>query len=110
LSTGHASRRRSTGQQRGGSPVAVGAALEAFVRELGIAPTLKQYDALTSWPEVVGEQIARVTSPERIENGILIVHVGSASWRSELSMRRMEIISKLNARAGAPVIREIRFR
>jgi predicted nucleic acid-binding Zn ribbon protein len=95
---------------RSKAPQAVGAILQEMVRDLGIDQTLQQYNVLTSWASIVGEKIARVTMPQRIENGILFVQVSSAPWRAELTMRRMEILEKVNAAAGRQVVREIRFR
>jgi predicted nucleic acid-binding Zn ribbon protein len=84
--------------------------MEAFVRDLGLAGTLAQYDILTAWAEVVGERIARVTTAQRMDNGTLFVGVTNATWRTELTMKRLEIIDKLNRRAGASVVKDIRFR
>jgi predicted nucleic acid-binding Zn ribbon protein len=95
---------------RSKAPRAVGAILQEMVRDLGIDQTLQQYNVLTSWASIVGKKIARVTTPQRIENGILFVQVSSAPWRAELTMRRMEILEKVNAAAGRQVVREIRFR
>ena len=89
---------------------AVGAILQEMVRDLGIDRTLRQYNVITSWPSIVGEKIAGVTTAQRIENGILFVQVSTAPWRAELTMRRMEILEKVNKAAGKQVIREIRFR
>lgn len=71
---------------------------------------MKQFSILTSWGEIVGEQIARVAHAERIENGILFVKTATAPWRTELTMRRMEILEKVNAAAGSNIVKEIRFR
>jgi predicted nucleic acid-binding Zn ribbon protein len=90
--------------------VAVAAALREFAEGIGIGQTLRRYGVMTSWEEIVGEQIARVARPERIEKGILFVSVATAPWRAELSMRRTEILRKVNEHAGTDVIREIRFR
>ena len=95
---------------RSKTPQAVGAILQEMVRDLGIDQTLQQYNVLTSWASIVGERIARVTTPQRIENGILFVQVSSAPWRAELTMRRIEILEKVNTAAGREVVREIRFR
>jgi predicted nucleic acid-binding Zn ribbon protein len=84
--------------------------LHELASQLGIQRTLKQYGVITSWEEIVGEQIARVAAPQRIDNGTLYVTVSTAPWRAELSMRRREIIQKVNQHAGAEVIRDIRFR
>jgi predicted nucleic acid-binding Zn ribbon protein len=78
--------------------------------QLGIEGTLRQYNILVSWPAIVGEKIARVTTPMKVERGILFVSVATAPWRAELVLRKPEIIQKLNREAGRPVIRDIRFR
>ena len=102
--------RRSKGKRRGKSPQPISSALEQFAKDLGISRPLSQYSVLTSWQEIVGEQIARVTKAERIEDGVLLVRVSTAPWRAELSLRRGEILEKLNAVAGRGIVREIRFR
>ncbi|MBI5471830.1 MAG: DUF721 domain-containing protein [Ignavibacteriae bacterium] len=85
-------------------------ALDKFVHQLGITKKMKQFSVITLWPEIVGEQIARVTQAERIDNGILFVKTTTAPWRNELSMRRLEIMEKVNTAAGSKVVKEIRFR
>jgi len=102
------SKRISAAKKRG--PISAGAALQDLVRQLGIGRTLAEYDVLTSWERLVGEQIAKVTSPERFENGVLFIAVVSAPWRAELSLRRLEIKEKINARAGKNIVKDIRFR
>lgn len=93
-----------------GRPRSLGEALASLAEELGIARTLQQYDVITRWAEVVGEQVAAVTSPQRVDNGVLIVGVSSAPWRAELSMRRREILGKLQQAFPASGITDIRFR
>jgi predicted nucleic acid-binding Zn ribbon protein len=95
---------------RGTGPVALGDALREMLRRMGISRPLAEYDVLTSWEECVGEQVAKVSTPERIVNGVLFVHVASAPWRAELSLRRAEIVRKINSRAGTAVVRDIQFR
>lgn len=101
--------KRATAKKKRG-PVPVGVALQDLVRELGIGRTLAEYDVLTSWERLVGEQIARVTTPQRFENGILFISVATAPWRAELSLRRREIRERVNARIGRNIVKEIRFR
>jgi predicted nucleic acid-binding Zn ribbon protein len=91
-------------------PEPFGSALETLVHQLGLTKKMKQAAILSSWAGIVGEQIARVTEAERIENGILFVKTLNAPWRNELSMRRLQIIEKLNAAVGSRVVKEIRFR
>ncbi len=90
--------------------MSVGEALRKLTGTLGIAARLSEYDVITGWDRIVGEQIARVTTAERVEHGILYVAVRSAAWRNELSMRRMEILDLIHRSVGRKVVREIRFR
>jgi predicted nucleic acid-binding Zn ribbon protein len=110
LTAERAGRRRKPGPRNRSTPIPINAALRAFVTDIGIAPTLAMYDVITTWSEVVGEQIARVAVAERMENGILFVSVNSAPWRTELTMKRRAIVDKLNAHAGGAVVKDIRFR
>ena len=65
---------------------------------------------MNTWASVVGEQVARVTTPQRLEKGVLFVGVATSPWRNELVLRKREIIQKLNAAAGTTVVHDIRFR
>ena len=91
-------------------PLAFESALGNLVRELGISRRLREYDVITLWGKIVGEQIAKVAKPQRIENGVLLVEVTSAPWRAELSMRRQEIVEKINSAVRQRVVKDIRFR
>ncbi len=88
----------------------MGEALRKLTGALGIAARLSEYDVITGWDRIVGEQIARVTTAERVEHGILYVAVRGAAWRNELSMRRMEILELVWRSVGRKVVREIRCR
>jgi predicted nucleic acid-binding Zn ribbon protein len=88
----------------------MGEALQKFLAQTGMAGTLRQFDALTQWDMIVGEQIARVTRAERIEHGVLIVAVATAPWRAELTLRRREILRRINEAIGGRVVRDIQFR
>jgi len=110
LSAARAGRRRKATGGTPGRPVPIRDAMLSLVKDLGIAPKMAQYDVIAAWPDVVGPQIARVTDPERMENGILYVAVSTAPWRAELAMKRLDLIEKLNKRIGTRVLNDIRFR
>ncbi len=90
--------------------MAFDAALNEFTASLGITRKLREYSVITSWEILVGEQIAKIAKPQRVENGILLVAVASAPWRAELTLRRREIIEKINGRIGRKAILDIKFR
>ena len=107
MKMGRAGRTRSSGKSQ---PKAVGAAIQDLAKHLGLEKNLEEYQAITSWHDIVGEQIAKVTQAQRMENGVLFVSVTTAPWRAELSMKRLEIVQKINAALGKSVVKEIRFR
>jgi len=79
------------------------------LEELGIGKKLKQYEAVRIWRDVVGERIAKVATPTKIINGILIVRVERSTWRNELSLMKREIIAKMNAALKEEIVKDIKF-
>lgn len=87
----------------------IGLALDELIQSLGIQPKLKEYEAVLQWEAAVGEQIARVTMAMRITQGTLFVKVTTGVWRYELTLRKKEIIQRLNTKLGSEVVRDIKF-
>jgi predicted nucleic acid-binding Zn ribbon protein len=87
----------------------IGSVLGVLLEELGLGKKLKQYEAVRIWKEVVGERIARVATPTKIMNGILIVRVEKSTWRNELSLLKTEIIAKINSALKEQVVKDIKF-
>jgi predicted nucleic acid-binding Zn ribbon protein len=59
------------------------------------------------WAEVVGEQIAAHTAPERIQHGRLTVLVDSSAWLMQLSFYKADIHRKVNAHLGGERVSEV---
>lgn len=97
-------------KKSGTTPQPIGTALQQLSFELGIARTLRRFDVLTAWERIVGEKIAAVTQAQRFDNGVLIVGVRTAPWRNELTMRRHEIMDRINNTFGEKIVKDIRFR
>jgi len=79
------------------------------VQSLGIQKKLQEYDAVVYWEEVVGERIAQMTKAKRIQQGVLFVQVKTSTWRNELTLRKKEIIDKLNILIGVETVKDIKF-
>ncbi len=90
-------------------PQPLGVALQHLFRQLGITKKMQAYDVLTTWQEIVGEKIASVATPRKVVNGVLFVEVKTGSWRTELSMRKQEILDKVHRRTGRKILKDIRF-
>ncbi len=84
--------------------------LEDTLKQYELKDTVKRYDAMTHWSEIVGEQIAAVATPERLNGNTLIVKVSSSTWRYELTMRSAEILQKIHKFTASKEIKEIIWR
>jgi len=83
-------------------PVPLAEALQAYLKRSGLVRRLGQAGVLEEWPDLVGPQIARVTTPESVsQEGLLRVRVQTAAWAAELSLMTPQILARVNAgRAG----------
>lgn len=90
-------------------PTTLADALASYLRQAGLVKRVQQAGIVEEWAELVGPQIAAVTSPESVTpDGVLRVHVATAAWANELSMMTPRIMARLNAgRSGR--VKEIRW-
>ncbi len=80
-----------------------------FLRDNNLEKPMLEHRMVELWPQVMGEQIARLTGKMEIKNGTLIVHIHSAALRMQLFECRNNVIKKLNDAVQAQVINDIRF-
>jgi len=84
-------------------------ALDGLIGELGLGARLREYDAVLRWEEAVGPHIAKVATANKIQHGVLSIRVSNSTWRYELTMRKKELIEKINAVLGENVVKDVRF-
>jgi hypothetical protein len=65
--------------------------------------------ALLLWPALVGENISRLTRPQRLHNGTLWIEVASHTLSHELNYMKDTYMAKLNEALDEQTIRDIRF-
>ncbi|MDX1493840.1 MAG: DUF721 domain-containing protein [Longimicrobiales bacterium] len=84
--------RRRAGLER------MSAVLEQVLDETGVADHVERVRVLDLWPEVVGEQVARVTRARSVDESTLIVEVRNSAWLMELNMLKGDIVARVNER------------
>jgi len=77
------------------TPKLIASLLSRVLKEYDLAENVKRYEALNRWEEIVGAQVAAVTTPERISNGTLVVRVSSSVWHYELTMPKTDKPTKI---------------
>jgi len=85
-------------------------ALEEVIGQLGIRKSVLSDRARDVWKEAVGDIIDENTTLKNIDKDRLIIVVSNDTWRQELSLRKEEIINKINELIGENAIKEITFR
>ena len=79
------------------------------LREQGLEMPLLQKRLVEAWPQIAGPVAERSTLNTYIYNQTLFVRLSSPALRSDLSMRRQELVAQLNQYVGSLVITDIRF-
>ncbi|MBW3630104.1 MAG: DUF721 domain-containing protein [Gemmatimonadetes bacterium] len=94
---------------KAGKPQLVGDLLARVLHRKGLGAKLEAASVLTEWESLVGPQIAAVTRPQRVSEGVLFVAVTNSPWLMELNLMKADLMRRLNAGKGEGRIRQIVF-
>ncbi len=81
--------------------------MKKLIKQLGLEETVNQQKAMLMWNESVGEKIAKVAIPEKIEHGRLYVRVENNAWKQEIHYLKHEIIKRINAGLKSNIVSDI---
>lgn len=90
-------------------PEPLGILLKHVVSGLG-RKRLTQDRVRRAWKAVVGKRAKAHTLPVSLKKGTLSINVDSSAWLYELTLKRREILKKLDSKIKGNKIRLIRFR
>ncbi|MDD3716557.1 MAG: DUF721 domain-containing protein [Candidatus Marinimicrobia bacterium] len=85
-------------------------AVDKIVIRIAGKHALEEYRAYRSWNAVVGDVIAKVAVPLRVQNGVLYVSVRNSTWRQEILMQKPLILKKYAEQFGPDIIKDIRLK
>lgn len=57
-----------------------------------------------AWPAIVGDKLARVTTPSRLREGVLHVRCASASWAQALLGTELQVMDRIAAQLGEGLV------
>ena len=83
--------------------------IQRFLRQSGLESPLNEYRLMQAWTEVAGPAATRCTRQLYIRNQCLHVSLTSPVLRTELHMRRDQLVEALNHAVGAQVITDIKL-
>ena len=92
------------------SPSGIESILHSALKKRRLDRAVEKYAAFPYWPEIVGEDIAKIATPEKIIRGnILVVRVLDAAWVQELTLRKPEFLNALHQANIGAAIEDIHF-
>ncbi|AEV32066.1 DUF721 domain-containing protein [Owenweeksia hongkongensis] len=76
--------------------MSLGDAIQAFLKTNELDEKLLETEIYARWEELAGNAINLKTNKVKVEKGILTVYVNSSVVRNELSLRRSELLERVN--------------
>ncbi|MDD5307727.1 MAG: DUF721 domain-containing protein [Deltaproteobacteria bacterium] len=83
--------------------------ITATMRELGRGQPGLHPEIWARWREIVGDDVARRSSPRTFRAGVLTIAVASSTWMQELSFLKERLLARLAEEAGPMVVRDLKF-
>jgi predicted nucleic acid-binding Zn ribbon protein len=90
-------------------PERVGNMLEALLRRIDPGGCFNLVRLIKTWPEVVGEAVARRTEVKALKFHTAIIKVSNAMWIQELTALRHAILTRLREKLADDSVRDLRF-
>jgi predicted nucleic acid-binding Zn ribbon protein len=88
----------------------IGQIINDLLKQENLDVELDEHRASALWPQIVGDGINRYTIRRYVKDGVMTVHLSSASLANELMLNRDSIIQRINEALGREIIREIIFK
>lgn len=89
--------------------ISLQAALEAVLKQCGLATGLANATIHRIWPEAVGEEVARKSRPGLLKNGRLQVFVTDSVWLQQLTMLKPKLLKTLRIHLDASIVQDLFF-
>lgn len=88
----------------------IGQIINDVLKKENLDVALDEHRASALWPQIVGDGINRYTIRRYVKDGVMTVHLSSASLANELMLNRARIVQRINQALGRDIIREIVFK
>ena len=93
----------------GRDPAGLGGVLDGMTQQLGWNSPLARGELLSTWPDLVGPEIAAHSTPASIDDGVLVVQCDSTAWATQLRLMRVEIVTQILQRHPEAGVSNVKF-
>ena len=84
--------------------------LSGVLRDAENVDEIRQAIVFAAWRRIAGESLSEHTAPISLENNRLVVAVSSLTWQRHLEDLCGQMVFKLNAALGAPLVTYVELR
>lgn len=88
--------------------------IKSIVRKLmsheGYAAIEAMQQMLDRWPNIVGEELAHVSRPQKVSRRILVVAVQNSQVNAEIQFKKTKILTAIQAAAPGIQVDRVRFK
>lgn len=88
----------------------VGAIIPALLKNCRRRSDSELVRIFDAWDGIVGEMVAENARPAAFKGRLVLVHVSSPAWIHHLQFLKDDLVGKINAALGKPLVEEIRFK
>ena len=88
----------------------IGQIINDLLKQENLDVALDEHRASALWPQIVGDGVNRYTITRNVKDGVMTVHLSSASLANELMLNRASIVQRINEALGREIIRDIIFK
>ena len=88
----------------------IGQIINDLLKQENLDVALDEHRASALWPQIVGDGVNRYTIRRYVKDGVMTLHLSSASLANELMLNRASIVQRINEALGREIIRDIIFK
>ena len=83
--------------------------LRTLLKEFNLEKNYIEYEIKNNWSTIVPAQIAKIATPEKVEQGIVYLRVTSELWKKEIRPRQKELLQMINDSLNHSNLKEIKL-
>lgn len=80
------------------------------IKNLSGTERVSEEEVVGAWVGAVGEKAGKHTKPVSIKKGVMTVNVDGSGWLYEVTIRKKELLEKLEGKIKGKQIKVLRFR
>ncbi len=100
---------RSRGGRDGRDPALLGDQLDHMLLDRGWQVDVAAGSVMGQWDQIVGPDVSAHSEPVTFEDGVLTIRADSTAWATQLRMLASTLLARIEEKAGADVVTELRI-